>query len=751
MIMEEIINALKHIFNSFNNGLRSAKSTAPREYLEKIGLDHTQLEIGFNSGQFHHRKTEEFRKPFIEAGLLIPTDTKGNAPNRNPYNIFGKDSIVLPLKDVEGNIVNLFAYRFKKVIPEALHLNRAGVYPCFPDERITKLYICCNEIDAASLLMSGILENRDAVISLRDGKTTSDIAMAFCTPTKLDEIVVIGECAESFIESISKQEKLPTPLVIELPEDNSLNDMWVNYGADGITQLIAEQTPEEEPATPEPQQLEIIAEDEFHYKGEDMHYRITGSIPDNHTLLEMVIEFYNPIGDKFKQRMDLLDTNLVKTALYNWSEEKEVNYNQLVLDVEFITEELQKLRRQKRDNKQPITKPFNTKHDKQAKDLLTSKDLFKVLTNAIGEAGVIGEERTRLLLFIISASYKFKYNLHTVIQTSNIEMGRELAQKIGVLMPEQDQYDIDLTSSKTFRYYGNETIHNKLLILADYSGVITSKAIKDLKKLQAKDYIVNDAPKKSLNGDLNTIKLTVNGHISSIGACTESKKHFENEPKTVIVGMDTTEEQLQRLMEYDCMQMAGEVDTKKEEQAKELLRYVVNNIYPLEVVNPFAKNLMLPVSIPNARMLTKQLLNFTALVTLFKQHQRDKDKNGKVITQKEDIKVAIDLFMDAILINLDDLDTSTRVFFEKLKKMMLQQPNKSKATLSSNEIQKGLNMAKTTANRFLKSLVENEYIKKEGHKNTGFVYRVTNWDEKGELRQMILDKLEGNDKNNKAA
>jgi hypothetical protein len=754
MIMEEIINALKHIFSSFNNGLRSAKSTAARDFLITIGLDHTQLEIGFNSGQFHHRKTEEFRKPFIEAGLLIPTDTKGNAPNRNPYNIFGKDSIVLPLKDVEGNIVNLFAYRFKKVIPEALHLNRAGVYPCFPDERITKLYICCNEIDAASLLMSGILENRDAVISLRDGKTTSDIAMAFCTPTKLDEIVVIGECAESFIESISKQEKLPTPLVIELPEDHSLNDMWVNYGADAIAQLIAEQTPEEqEPTAPEESKFEIIAEDEFQYKGEEMHYRITGSIPENHTLLEMVVEFYNQAGNKFKQRMDLLDTNLVKTALYNWSEEKEVNYSQLVLDIEFLTEELQKLRRQKRDTQKPITKPFNTKHDKQAKDLLGSTDLFDELTTAIGEAGVIGEERTRLLLFMIAASFKFKYNLHAVIQTSNIEMGRELAQKIGMLMPEEEQYHIDLTSSKTFRYYGNETIHNKLLILADYSGVITSKAITDLKKLQAKDYIVNDAPKKSPSGDLNTIKLTVKGHTSSIGACTQSKKHFENEPKTVLVGMDTSEEQEERLMEYDCKQMAGEVNTQQEEKAKEKLRYVINNLFPLEVVNPFARSLMLPVSIPNARMLTKQLHSFTALVTLFKQHQRDKDDNGKVITQKEDVSTAIDLFMDAILVNLDDLDTSTRVFFEKLKKMMLKQPNKSKATLSSNEIQKSLNMAKTTTNRFLKSLVENEYIKKEGHKNTGFVYRVTNWDEKGELRQMILDKLEknSNNDNSKAA
>lgn len=754
--MNDIKKTLQHIFNSFNNGLRNSKSIAPREFLATIELDHSQLEIGFNSGQFHHRKSEEFRQPFIAAGLLIPTNTKGNAPNRNPYNTFGKDSIVLPLKDDKGRIVNLFAYRFKVATPEVVHLNENGVYPSFPDTRTTKLYVCNNEIDAASLLMSGILENRDAVISLRNGETTNDIVMSMCKIKKLEAIIVLGACAESFVQGINEQKQFPTPLVVELPEEYSLNDMWVNYGADGITQLIAEQTTAEvTQVVVDPIQMEqitMVSNSMFTYKGEEMNYTIFGEIPENPTMMEVKFRMCNQAtGDQFRSQLELLDVTLVKEKVFKWSDDKEVNYNQIILEIEHLTSELQRIRRERKAVQEPATKPFNTKHDKQAKDLLGSTDLFAALTTTIGEAGVIGEERTRLLLFIIAASYKFKYNLHAVIQTSNIEMGRELAQKIGVLMPEEQQYSIDLTSSKTFRYYGNETIHNKLLIIADYSGVIISKAITDLKKLQAKDYIVNDAPKKSPNGDMHTIKLKVKGHVSSIGACTQSKKHFENEPKTVIVGMDTSEEQEERLMEYDCMQENGEANTQQEEKAKEKLRYVVNNLFPLEVVNPFARSLMLPVSIPNARMLTKQLLSFTALVTLFKQHQRDKDKQGKVIAQKEDVSTAIDLFMDAILVNIDDLDTSTRVFFEKLKKVMLEQPKKEEATLDSLEIRQALNMAKTTTNRLLKNLVENEYIKKGGHQNTGFGYKITNWDETGELRQMILDKLNGNTSNNKAA
>jgi hypothetical protein len=187
--------------------------------------------------------------------------------------------------------------------------------------------------------------------------------------------------------------------------------------------------------------------------------------------------------------------------------------------------------------------------------------------------------------------------------------------------------------------------------------------------------------------------------------------------------------------------MAGEQDEKREEQAKELLQYVVRNVHPLEVVNPHAGALMLPLKVRNARMLTLQLNCFVSLITLFRQHQREKDKHGRVIVTKEDVQTGIDLYMDALMVTIDELDAGTREFFDKLKVFAMSKSEKQKAKLSSMDIQKKLGMSKSHANRFLSILVDHEYVKKEGHRNQGFTYEVTNWDESNSIKQMILGKL----------
>jgi hypothetical protein len=49
-------------------------------------------------------------------------------------------------------------------------LNEEGIYPGYPDERTKRLYIVRTILDAATLLESKTLENRDAVMALFDGE-----------------------------------------------------------------------------------------------------------------------------------------------------------------------------------------------------------------------------------------------------------------------------------------------------------------------------------------------------------------------------------------------------------------------------------------------------------------------------------------------------------------------------------------------------------------------------------------------------
>ncbi|NJM15478.1 MAG: hypothetical protein HC896_08975 [Bacteroidales bacterium] len=80
---EERTAILTKIFESFKNGLNHPVSVKPKEYLKSRNLNPELLELGYNSGQFHHRGglNEADKQACINVGLLIPY--AGSVPNAN--------------------------------------------------------------------------------------------------------------------------------------------------------------------------------------------------------------------------------------------------------------------------------------------------------------------------------------------------------------------------------------------------------------------------------------------------------------------------------------------------------------------------------------------------------------------------------------------------------------------------------------------------------------------------------------------
>ena len=130
------ITFLDKMFTSFKKGL--VNSTPAREYCKKRNLDYSKLEIGFNSGQFHHgeRKSEELINNCLAVGLLLDNGLKSNN-GETAYNVFGKYSLVFALKNKENEIVSFY---FRSVLDKenSKHFylkNRSGLYPNYPRSR----------------------------------------------------------------------------------------------------------------------------------------------------------------------------------------------------------------------------------------------------------------------------------------------------------------------------------------------------------------------------------------------------------------------------------------------------------------------------------------------------------------------------------------------------------------------------------------------------------------------------------------
>src|SRR5690554_2315128 len=89
---------LTKMFLSFRKGIFS--SVPAREYCASRNLNYEILEMGFNSGQFHHgtRKDPVLINNCVELGLLTPYGTNSRTGGQS-YRPFGNKGIVFPLKN----------------------------------------------------------------------------------------------------------------------------------------------------------------------------------------------------------------------------------------------------------------------------------------------------------------------------------------------------------------------------------------------------------------------------------------------------------------------------------------------------------------------------------------------------------------------------------------------------------------------------------------------------------------------------
>ena len=184
-------NTLNAIHLTLGNGIRAGKSKAARKWLADRGLSIELTHAGFSSGQMHHRQSEEMLVRLMLVDFIklstAPTNT-----GKNGYTSFAKESIVFTLENEKGEPVNFYAIKIHADQPKGEYLNQSGVYPCYPPPLTTRLFLTSNVLDAASLLESRVLENRDAVLALNDGLFTEHHQRAIEPLQYLTEIILIG-------------------------------------------------------------------------------------------------------------------------------------------------------------------------------------------------------------------------------------------------------------------------------------------------------------------------------------------------------------------------------------------------------------------------------------------------------------------------------------------------------------------------------------------------------------------------------
>jgi DNA primase len=370
-------------------------------------------------------------------------------------------------------------------------------------------------------------------------------------------------------------------------------------------------------------------------------------------------------------------------------------------------------------------------------DFLKQKDLLNELNKLIEQSGIIGEENSRLLLYIIASSYKTKHPLHAIVQGSSGSGKTHLISKIADLMPIEDVFRFTRITESSLYNWGEFDLVHKVIVIEDLDG-LKEEALYPLRELISNQRVSSSTSVKDKKGNIKSTNKEVKGIFSSLSATTKGETYEDNMSRSFLIAVDESTEQSKRIIQYQNKKYAGEIDPKQQEKAKHQLQQITRALKEYDVVNQYATQLELPEEVHKIRRLNEMFQSIIKQITIINQYQRKTTNDGRLITQIEDLEQATEVLFESIILKVDELDGSLRQFFERVKKHLKTQEKE----FTQREIRQHLNISKAQCSRYINHLLELEYISSKHMGNLRKItYKIEYWDDYQRMRIRIKDKL----------
>ena len=687
--------------------------------------------MGYHSGQLMKSKLSEEAK----AVGLIGESGKS----------WAKNCVIFPLRNATGQLVSFYGRSLLK--GHYYQSGRCGLFPNYPSKVCKKLILTESIIDAASLLEVKALKQYEVLALYGTNGFTGEHERALLGCEELEEVVLMldgdeaGRAAsEKYLQQLTKLLPLVRVRVVELPEGTDVNELWANHLNEGLfVELLAikEPLPVAAPKQ-EVSKFDTKNPNNLIYEGFHAKYYVKGFQSKSLDSLKVMLVI-EAGASKARGKVDLYEDSAVHKYCRQAGEKLGVGGELLEVDVNLLTDELEAYRMRFEELEQSSKQ--SAKHfeisvaaRKQALAFLKADNLFPRLNKLIGKTGIVGEEQTRLLLLIVTSSYKCKDPLHALIQGSSGTGKTLLMRKIMEMIPEPSRHIWTRISDKSLYHAGTKFKHTSIAV-EDWDG-LSEEVQYVVREMQSGKRLTSTITQKQANGKYDNVEVLAEGPISSLMCTTRGAVYEDNMSRCLLVAVDESEEQTERILEYQYKKDRGEINGQAEQDGLDKLQNLVHVLEPKLVVNPFAGQVQLPKKVHKIRRLNHLFQCFVKQITWLHQYQRKADKIGRIITTKEDIQLAIKLLFETIILKIDELDGSLREFFEELKTYVLKQEEKEKHCFGRREIRQALGISKTQQHRFLGQLLELEYIRQVGgHSNRGYKYQVLYWDDNKAFRE----------------
>jgi DNA primase len=756
----EKIAVLTKLFKYFTKSLPLTKKAI--DYTEARAINYKQIEIGFNTGDWHHKLNE---KNFIAAaesiGLL-------KARAANGFNVWAKDCIIFPLKNMDNKIVSLYG-RSTSNNEDSRHFylqNRTGLYPSYPNLQTKKLILVESIIDAASLLEQKEIAESFTILALYGTNgLTEEHQQAIINLPQLEEIIFMLNADDAGIAATHKHAGTLQALCtgvhitqVHIPTGEDVNSLLQSHDDAAVLQNLIEhrtkflfsienkngveqsEMPQGGKTIPTAQQSKLDTRNNelLIYDNCELYFEVLGGIKItglDRMKVTLKIKHKEKVTMPQWYSLDLYNQAQREQTINNVAENLEVSTQQTTNTFINLITELENHRIKKIEALQPKEKPQHEITQAQrtaAVNELKKPNLLHRTAEMIALTGIVGEASNSMIAYLVYCTRKQPVPLHIMFLGSSGSGKTYLQERISELIPTEDKIEITQITENALYYFKQDELKNKLILIEDLDGAMT--VFYPLRELQTKRKITKTVTLKDSKGNLKTVTITVEGPVSVSGCTTKEKIYEDNANRCILLYTDQSREQDKKINEYQTKLSGGEINKEREKQYKELFKNIQAVLRPINIINPYAKYIELPEQVFKPRRTMTLLLGFIEAVTFYHQYQREvkKDSNSQLFieTTIEDIEAAFNLLKDVLFSKSDELTKAARSFLEQVKE-------NGKSNFTAKEIRQQFRINPSNLKRYLIELERYGYIKGKGNRYRNYEYQIVSMEEYEQLKGSI--------------
>lgn len=718
-----------------------AGSPEAKQYLEQRGITDAALfikhRIGYSTGKLSDILPDNggIREDLKTVGVLL--DGK--------HERF-KDSLVFPVLDVEGQITTLYGRYTGKGDKRHIYLpdRSTGIWNVAIIKTYSDIIIVESAIDALSVEVAGC-PNVIAVQGTNGLKDTDIDILKTCGVQKITLLLDGDEAGQKAAERL--KQKLSSSFscfAVTLPDGHDPNSYLVKHGAEKLAETITTQTVRTEAGTAETHLRAGDQQDAARSSSDGLvfawglrKYHIMGLEKGSRKLRATV-----RIEHAGKLHVDTLDfysarsRRLLSQDLCRIFDESPET---IEADITRLLQELEKAPMPSKGDQsdRPVAPTITPRDRAAAEDLGKAPDLIDRILTGCEILGLVGETANKLLSYLAAVSRKMDNPLSVLVLSSSGSGKTALQDTALSFVPPEDLVKLTSLSGKALFYKDRMSLKHKVLALEEGSGAEeASYAIRNL--ISAGELVIESTIKDLATGRLTTMENRVEGPTSVFITTTDPETDPETRSRFFVTSIDESPEQTRAILDFQRKRhtLNGLEANKQCDETLHVHRNFQRLLKPVAVVNPYADRLTYADDRLQGRRDQPKYLNLIKAVAFLRQMQKETlyaKRNGEAVpyieVDLEDVRIANKLAHEILGHSLDELSRPGRALLLLLDEMVEKTaerhkkdgdehiPKRTSITFSRRDIREFSGWAHTRVHRYLKELIELEYVIQDSGRN----------------------------------